>query len=91
MAEDGLAIALHRGLALATIDASVALRTSSGSRRSKQHHDDHLVGEFAASTELQTECPDLASLRGRLWNLLANDYAATYLDASFVAAISARR
>jgi hypothetical protein len=92
MAEDGLAIALHRGLALATIDASVALRTSSGSRRSKQHHDDHLVGELrAASTELQTECPDLASLRGRLWNLLANDYAATYLDASFVAAISARR
>jgi hypothetical protein len=26
--------------------------------RSKQHHDDHLVGESrAASTELQTECP----------------------------------
>ena len=25
---------------------------------SKQHHDDHLVGESrAASTELQTECP----------------------------------
>src|SRR5262252_765731 len=30
----------------------------------------------------------LASL---LWDLLANDYAATYLDASFVDAISARR
>src|SRR5262249_45284188 len=33
----------------------------------------------------------LASLRSGLWDLLANDYAATYLDASFVAAISARR
>src|SRR5262249_32279527 len=34
---------------------------------------------------------DLASLRSRLWDLLANDYAATYLGASFVDAISARR
>jgi len=33
----------------------------------------------------------LALLRSGLWDLLANDYAATYLDASFVAAISARR
>ena len=33
----------------------------------------------------------LASLRSGLWDLLANDYAATYLDASFVDAISARR
>jgi hypothetical protein len=33
----------------------------------------------------------LASLRSGLWDLLANDYAAAYLDASFVAAISARR
>src|SRR5262244_2944997 len=33
----------------------------------------------------------LASLRSGLWDLLANDYAATYLHASFVAAISARR
>src|SRR5215831_5133957 len=33
----------------------------------------------------------LASLRSGLWDLLANDYAATCLDASFVAAISARR
>src|SRR5262249_2875362 len=46
----------------------------------------------AASTELQTSAlADLASLRSRLWDLLANDYAATYLDASFVDAISARR
>ena len=30
----------------------------------------------------------LASLRSGRWDLLANDYAATYLDASFVAAIS---
>jgi hypothetical protein len=28
---------------------------------------------------------------GALWDLLANDYAATYLDASFVAAIPAHR
>jgi len=33
----------------------------------------------------------LASLRSGLWDLLANDYAATYLDASFIDAISARR
>jgi hypothetical protein len=33
----------------------------------------------------------LASLRSGLWDLLANDYAATYLDASFIGAISARR
>jgi len=32
----------------------------------------------------------LASLRSGLWDLLANDYAATYLVASFVDAISAR-
>jgi hypothetical protein len=36
---------------------------------SKQHHDDHLVGESrAASTELQTECPgglSVASTRPR--------------------------
>src|SRR5262245_40322878 len=31
----------------------------------------------------------LASLRSGLWDLVANDYAATYLDASFVDAISA--
>jgi hypothetical protein len=37
----------------------------------------------AAASERQY----LASLR----NLLANDYAATYLDASFVAVIAARR
>jgi hypothetical protein len=33
----------------------------------------------------------LASLRSGLWDRLANDYAATYLDASFLAAISGRR
>jgi len=33
----------------------------------------------------------LAYLRSGLWDLLANDYAATYLDAAFVAVISARR
>jgi hypothetical protein len=33
----------------------------------------------------------LVSLRSGLWDLLANDYAATYLDASFLAAISGRR
>jgi hypothetical protein len=33
----------------------------------------------------------LASLRSGFWDLLANDKAATYLDASFVAAIFARR
>jgi hypothetical protein len=32
----------------------------------------------------------LALLRSGLWHLLANNYAATYLDASFLAAISAR-
>ena len=34
---------------------------------------------------------DLASLRRGLGDLLANDYAATYPDASFVATIFARR
>src|SRR5262245_19889494 len=52
---------------------------------------------IAASRRLEVWCtaaPErqyLASLRSGLWDLLANDYAATYLDASFVDAISARR
>src|SRR5262249_60973688 len=64
----------------ATIPAASSWRTSSSPPR--------------ASARRCTAAPErqyLASLRSGLWDLLANDYAATYLDASFVAAISSRR
>src|SRR5215471_9190242 len=54
----------------------------------QQDDGDSAPGAFGAAAP---ERQYLASLRSGLWDLLANDYAATYLDASFIDAISARR